>query len=130
MRGTRGFSLIESMVAVALFAVGLAALFQCFHLGGKTARHERLMATAVHVAEQVMEDMLQRHIDDPDLKNGRLFCFDTVGQAVTDCFADDVFEVMVELTDTEVPGLFTLKTTALWREQGARHQLSFTTRRY
>lgn len=127
-RQRRAFSLIEVLVAVALFGVGIASIFQSFSTAGRIARHERLTSSALHACEQVMEDMLLRRIDD-NAFDGTLYCFDGAAQKA-DCFENPAYEVEVHLSPTSIVGLYDLSAQALWKEDGVRHQLALSTRRY
>jgi|GEM_PF-2183918 len=124
----RAFSLIEVLVAVALFGVGIASIFQSFSTATRIARHERLTASALHACEQVMEDMLLRRIDDPAF-DGTLHCFDAAAQKM-DCFENPAYEVEVHVSPTSIVGLYDLSALALWKEGGTPHHLALSTRRY
>lgn len=128
MKRTAAFSLIEVLVAVALFGVGIASLLQSFHVATRTAAHERRTTAALHAAEQVLEEMLLRPSNDSLFDVTSLFCFDRVAVAV-DCADDRVaFEVEVARSDTGIPGFFEVAVTSRWAD-GQPRQLTLKTRR-
>lgn len=67
MRSSRGFSLIEVVIASALLGIGVAALLTGYRSAASLEAHQERVSTALHVAEGVVEALLLRYRDDPDL---------------------------------------------------------------
>lgn len=76
-RRARGFSLIEVMVASALFLVTITGVVASTRTLTQAAQHQRHMTMAVHTAERQMEELLLRFNDhddlDPSLPHERRF---------------------------------------------------------
>lgn len=66
----RAFSLIEVMAAVAIFGVGLAAVFSCMNVVSQQFEHQRHTTFALHLAEARMEELLLRLANDAELVAG------------------------------------------------------------
>ncbi len=69
----RGFSLIEVMIASAIFGVGLAAVFSSFSTAAVQFEHQRHTTYALHLAEARLEELLLRLPSDSELKLGTTF---------------------------------------------------------
>lgn len=129
MKTRPAFSLIEVLVAVALFAVGAASLLQTFHVATRTAARQRHLAAGLHAAEQVMEAMLLRAIDDRVFTTTALFCFDSHAVMVDCLDGPGVYEVEVLREPTTLPGFFELTVTSSWRQDGQPQHIVLKTRR-
>jgi Tfp pilus assembly protein PilV len=66
----RGFSLIETMVASAMFFVGLTAVFATFTTASNLLLHHRNVTRAVAIAESNLEQLIQRYPGDPQIAVG------------------------------------------------------------
>ena len=76
-RNERGFSLIETLVATTIMAVGLASLAQLFLISTKSNQSARLTTTASVLAQQKMEQL-----------RGLVWGFDLLGLPLSDTTSD------------------------------------------
>lgn len=73
--GVTGFTLIEVLVAIALFAIGMLALAALFTAEGVGTDFARQQSAATMLAQQQLELLMQKAYDDPvDLKVGQPDC--------------------------------------------------------
>ncbi len=71
MRRGRGYSLIEVMVAAALFAVGIAAILTAFGSLSGLIEHQRRLGTAALIAQSTVQELQSRPATHADLAAGR-----------------------------------------------------------
>lgn len=67
MKNTKGFSLIELMVAVFILSAGIVVVLYMFPLGLQTARSSYMATQATHLGQAKMEDLLSKSYQDIDL---------------------------------------------------------------
>jgi prepilin-type N-terminal cleavage/methylation domain-containing protein len=68
MRSSRGFSLIEVLIAAALLGAGVAAVISGYRSAVNVEAHQERVTTALHVAESTIEMLLLRYRDDNELQ--------------------------------------------------------------
>jgi len=66
----RGSTLIEALLALALFAVGIAATLTAYSTSMGISEHQSHMSTALLVGEQTMEELILRYRSDPEIAVG------------------------------------------------------------
>jgi prepilin-type N-terminal cleavage/methylation domain-containing protein len=65
-RGRRGFTLLEALLASAILAMVVSAMVMPFAAGAQNDRASACQALAVTLAQDLMEEVLSRPLDDPD----------------------------------------------------------------
>src|SRR5262245_55553751 len=68
--GRRGFSVIETMVALALLGLGIIGLASLFPLGSSTQLRDKMRTSAADLAQQKMEQLRLLEWSDPILAAG------------------------------------------------------------
>jgi prepilin-type N-terminal cleavage/methylation domain-containing protein len=131
MRGARGFSLIEVMMAGAIFAIGLTAIYSAFRTAANQFEHQRHTTYAVHITEAVMEELLVRTSSDTDLTAGSAHGprhYDRKGfVSATASTYKTTWEVK---TNTPIPNVRQLTVTTSWTEKAAgQRSITFSTNR-
>lgn len=138
----RGFSLIEVLAAVAIFGVGLAAIFTAFGSSSQQLEHQRHMTHSIHLTEAKLEEMLLWSSSDPQLAIGGPYgpsWFDSNGRASTTCPAsttglpantsDCRYRVTWTVAEGEIDKVRVVTVTTEWNERGALRSTSFSTQR-
>lgn len=138
----RGFSVIEVMMAAAIFGIGLAGIFTAFNTAGMQFEHQRHTTQGIHLAEAKMEELLLAASTDgallPGLIHGPAW-YDPRGFASGSCDASTTgvpastatcrYRVTWEARPSPVPGVRILTVTTDWAERGQRRSVSFNTQR-
>jgi hypothetical protein len=122
------------MIASALLGIGVAALLSGFRSAVSLEAHQERVSTALHVGEGVMESLLLRYRDDPDLtvspgtKPSTPLRFDAAGMPVP---AGGVYSVTWQVSAGPLNGSRKLDVTVNWQESGFAGQqtLALTTHR-
>ena len=65
----RGFTLVEMMIAILVFTVGLLSLLSAILFGLRMRFDSRLSSAALKLSQQVMEQLKSRSPDDPLLSH-------------------------------------------------------------
>ena len=139
----RAFSLVEVMAAVAIFGVGLAAVFSCLGVVTQQFEHQRHTTFALHLAEARLEELLVRVASDSEIAVGATFgpsWFDLRGFPVgagcstaTSGLPPQSDSCRYRVTWQAAPGgiaaMRNLTVTVTWNERGASRDLSLTTQR-
>jgi prepilin-type N-terminal cleavage/methylation domain-containing protein len=138
----RAFSLVEVMVACAVFGAGLAAVFTVFNTASSLFEHQRHTTYAIHLSEAWIEELLMRPSADTELTPGPLHgpaWYDRNGFANPAC-PDIVvgppvstptcrYRVTWRTAPSVVPGVRHLTVTTHWLERGRLLSTIFTTQR-
>lgn len=121
-RGSKGFSLLEIVIALVLLTVGLVGVLYLFPVGLRASGRAGLMSKAAFFAQRKLEDIKREGYDfhsTPGLRSG--------------VFSDDKFswEEKVEnpLVEGEPPEVALRKIilTVQWVEEGAKRSEDFVT---
>jgi type IV pilus assembly protein PilV len=78
-RSQRGFTLIETMVAILVLTIGLVGTAALMSQSVNMGSHARYMSTAALLASEKMEDLDRFPSNDPNLTPGGNLAADTVG---------------------------------------------------
>jgi type IV pilus assembly protein PilV len=70
LNSQRGASLVEIMVALVIFAVGITMAIRNLPEGNAKTTRSRNMSIAVNLAQEKMEDLLAQPYSDADLSGG------------------------------------------------------------
>jgi type II secretory pathway pseudopilin PulG len=129
--GTRGFGLLEVMVSATLIIIGITAVASTLDQISRIYQHQKLITTAVHLAEGTLEELLGRSASDPELSPtpGSYpivpVQYDMEGHLVA---AGGFFRVTWLVVDrTPIPETRTVVVTVRWIEE-AVHDKSFQLR--
>ena len=138
----RGFSLIEVLAAVAIFGVGLAAIFTAFGSSSLQLEHQRHMTHSIHLTEAKLEEILLWSNSDPQLAVGGPYgpaWFDNDGRASDSCpsgtggLPTNTAACRYRVTWTVGAGgidkVRVVTVTTAWNERGALRSTSFSTQR-
>lgn len=126
----RGFTLIEVMVSAGLMGVGFAGVVGAVSSATVQMEHQRHVTQAVHAAESMMEDLLTRRRNDPDLAvgshpNGPDFN-DVAERRVVGPYQTS-WNIVAE--SGALDQLKRIELTVAWDERGERKNISFQTLR-
>jgi prepilin-type N-terminal cleavage/methylation domain-containing protein len=140
---TRGFSLVEVLAAVAIFGVGLAAIFTAFGNSAQQLEHQRHTTHSIHLTEAKLEEILLWSNSDADLVVGGSYgptwftaegivspgatCADTAGLPPTT--PDCRYRVTWTVTAGGIDGVRVVTVTTAWNERGVLRTTSFSTQR-
>lgn len=124
-RGGRAFSLLEVMVSMAIFGVGLAAVLSSF----TTIRHvysmQRDIAIAQGIAQRFSEQMLTLPKDSDYIKNFQghqnTFHFDLIGRGVPNQNARYRLAYTIA-ENTPYPGVLKADITVRWTDEVREHE--------
>lgn len=138
----RGFSLIEVMAAVAIFGVGLAAIFTAFGSSSQQLEHQRHMTQSIHLTEAKLEEILLWSSGDAQLAVGGPYgpvWFDADGRASAGCPAGTSglptntpacrYRVTWTVEAAGIDKVRLVTVTTAWNERGALRSTSFSTQR-
>lgn len=138
----RGFSLIEVMAAVAIFGVGLAAIFTAFGSSSLQLEHQRHMTHSIHLTEARLEEILLWANSDPQLAVGGPYgpvWFNADGRASSGCpgattglpanTVDCRYRVTWTVAPAGIDKVRLVTVTTAWNERGALRSTSFSTQR-
>jgi prepilin-type N-terminal cleavage/methylation domain-containing protein len=134
MQRARGFSLIEVVIASALLGIGVAAVVTGYRSAASLEAHQERVSTALHVAEGVVESLLLRYRDDPDIAVSTTshpstpLTFDAAGTPVA---TGGLYAATWRASAGPVAGSRKLDVVVTWQEPGftGRQSLALTTHR-
>lgn len=123
----QGFTLIEVMVAAAIFAIGTSASLAGISTAYKQYAHQRHMTNAINVAEGVMESLLLAYGTDARIgvgSHGPLY-FSEEGVQTASPSAYQVTWAVI--ADQPIAGMRQIDTRVGWIEPAGRRSIAFTT---
>jgi prepilin-type N-terminal cleavage/methylation domain-containing protein len=124
-RSARGFGLIEVMISAALLAIGMAGIVSLFSNLEENYKHQRLVATALHIAEATMEDLLVRYADDAEISQG---AHTGPSFALNGAPGGTFFQSSWQVNDgVPFSGVREVVVTVAWTERGVPKRLSLRT---
>jgi prepilin-type N-terminal cleavage/methylation domain-containing protein len=137
-----GFSMIEVLAAVAIFGVGLAALFTAFGSVAAQLEHQRHLTDGIHLTEAKLEETLLWSSSDAELTIGGSFgpeWYGPDGMPATGCPTTKTglpvstttcrYRVTWGATAGGVEKVRVVTVTTAWNERGVAHTVSFSTQR-
>ena len=125
----RGFSLLEVMISAGLMGIGFTGVISAITSTSAQMAHQKYVTEAVNVAESMMEDLLTRRRNDPDLTEGEHNgpSFNEVGERRSGGLFRTTWKISDE--DGALDLLKRMKVTVTWDEKGTDKTISFTTLR-
>ncbi|MCK4545845.1 MAG: hypothetical protein KAW17_00250 [Candidatus Eisenbacteria sp.] len=112
VKGTVGFSVIEIMVAVVIFSIGVLGLGALFPLAIRNVNQSAMMTRATQYSKSKMEDLMdagaQRVVSGADTLNGGFYRSWHVAP------------------DSLTEGLTTLRVTVLWTSGGTDRRVNLS----
>ena len=127
MKG-RGFTLLEVMVAGALFLIGTSALLSAWHSVTGLMDLQRRSADAVAVADDALDDLRLRQRDSSDLTVGNHVRFFDDARRPVSAAVPDGYTVQWVVDDSRGLTFRRLDVTVSWRGVDGRvHKIAFAT---
>ena len=128
-RLARGFSLIEVMVAAAVFMAAVAGVFMGLRAAMSMHLHQNKLMPAVHIAESMLEEMLIMYADSPELTDGtHTACYRTDGSINDPCSVPPQYQARwLVADDNPRAGVKRIAVTVSWLENTRSRQISFFT---
>lgn len=112
----KGFTLIETMIAMGIFAIGILAVASLQITAFQGNRSARLHTEALSLAEQQLEELAARAYDSPQLANG--------SHSESDVGPANRFDLAWTITeDTPLPGTKIINLTIAWDNRGSRRRM-------
>lgn len=127
----RGFSLLEVMVASALFLVSLSGVISGIGSLSRVEEHQRRMTVATTCGEAAMEEILLRYVGHPDLDIGNRFTrfFNARGELVDAQDPAGMTAVATIGRLPAIPSLKEVKMTVTWTESSGEKSIEYFTYR-
>lgn len=124
VRGERGITLIELMVALVVLAVGLLAVGGVFPSGTRNQLSDRMLTNANNYAQQKLEDLSVLVWSDPALTDGRY----PAGTAFESLGSNAQWHRWYDVTTLAAPldNLKKVTVTVSWNFMGSRQVTSTT----
>lgn len=110
-----GYSLLEMVLAMTIFSVGVGALMSLTSVCVQSASTSRAYTDAVYLAQGLIEEKLADSSYTVDTETG-----DSGGEAPE-------FSWTVTTEETETSGLYKIEATVTWKERGAEKSYALTT---
>lgn len=127
-RSTRGFTLLEAIIAGALFLIGITGVLTAWQSILVSMEHQRRCVDAVSVAEDVLDDLRLRHRDAPELKIGTHERYFTKTRAPAPEADPLGYTVEWEVLDNGANTFRRVELVVRWRGLDARqHSIDFYT---
>lgn len=124
----RGFTLLEVMVAGALFLIGTSAVLSAWHAVTSSMELQRRSADAVAVADDTLDDLRLRQRDAADLIVGTHVRFFDVARRAVPAAVTDGYTVEWNVADSAGLTFRRLDVKVSWKGfDGRPHTVAFTT---
>lgn len=124
-RGTRGFTLLEVLVSLALMSLLAAVLLQVMTLGLRAQRAGQMRTQALEVASNLLQDFTRE--EGMRLTAGRRT--GTQGPFVYELVVEPQYAVPLEGRPEIKVACYLVRLTISWQEQGRPRSLALTTLR-
>ena len=127
-RVSRGFTLLEAMIAGVLFIVGITGVLTAWQSIVVSMEHQRRSIDALSVAEDVLDDLRLRHRDAPELAIGTHARHFTKARAVVGAPDPLGYTVEWQVLDNGSNTFRRVELVVRWRGLDARqHSIDFYT---
>lgn len=122
----RGFSIIEVMIAAAVFAIGAAGSLSVLAMAQRQYRHQNQLTQAIHLAEMQMEQTVLLYRD--DVVSGGPRCFTAQGHQMS-CGSHEYAASWFVTSGVPIQGMKQIRVVVSWHEMAATKQVSLLTYR-
>jgi len=124
----RGFTLLEVMVAGALFLIGTSAVMSAWHSVTSSMELQRRSTDALAVADDTLDDLRLRQRDAADLTVGTHVRFFDVDRSAVGSAVKDGYTVQWIVGDSSGLTFRRLDVKVSWKGfDGRPHTIAFTT---
>lgn len=120
LRSSSGVSLVEIMVALTVFTVGVTVAMKTLPQGNASTTKSRNMAVSTSLAEEKLEELLNMKYDDTHLADG----MHMDSENLVDSHFTRSWSVAA---DSPVPGMKTLSVTVEYPPYGANDKVTLET---
>ncbi len=118
MRGQKGFSMIELMIAAAIFAFAMLAIAGMSYTSVYLVSSSNSRFTATTIAQNIIEEARNKGKTFAETLDGDVKCFDEVGNPV-DCQNNQGGIVFTRTINTQTSGQgVLLRVRVSWTERG------------
>lgn len=127
-----GFSLIEVMVAGAVFLLSVAGTLSVVSSAHLQYQHQRNLSVATHVGEALMEELLLGYTTDNTLFSAGIHgprYYDKKGLSIATATNSKYSATWTVTGDAPITGVRTIRVTVRWQERGFTKSLRFITYR-
>ena len=124
MREEDGLTIIETLIAIVVFSIGLLAIINMQISARKINSHAMNLTQAINLANHKMEELISLKYDDDLIKdnNGDIGSF----TEYTETNADDKYDVQWKVDDNSpMNNTKTIIVSVLWVSTGIQKQISF-----
>ena len=112
----KGFTLIEIMIASAIFIIGAAGTLSVITTANNQYTHQRLSSQGISTCEYVMDELLMNY--DLAAGIGGPRCFDKNGAELSSC-GNEKYKVSWNVTaNNPIPGMNKVVVYTKWKESG------------
>lgn len=120
MRSTRGISLVEIMIAILIFGVGITAAMRTLPVSNRATTRARNLTLATNLAQQKIEELMNAPINVADLTNGN--------HPDPDNPLDRIFtRTWVVVDDSPIVDMKRVDVTVVWTADGNDNTVTLTT---
>ena len=127
----RGFTIIDAMIAAALFIITVTSIVRVMSVASTQLSHQKKMTQGINISEGVIEEMLLAYSDSSSVLTAGHhgpYCY-TLSGVVASCPAGIFSTSWDVVNDIPLVGMMQINVKTSWKERGRQHSVKFVTYR-